>query len=106
MSSRVRVPRWPLAFGGWTGRLTIADDVMTVTGDDGEHSLSLDATEVRRASFNSTNGLWTIRMKDRRKHYLQMSGAVLSADRSPEGRAATEQVKDLFTRHGVFFFSV
>lgn len=37
---------------------------------------------MKRYSFNSNNGLWALRMRDGRKLYVQMSGQILSADRS------------------------
>jgi hypothetical protein len=61
---------------------------------------------VKRCSFNSNNGLWAFRMKDGRKLYLQTAGLILSADRSPAGRAANDSITQLLAKYGVRGFSV
>ena len=106
MAAKVRVPKNGLAIGGWKGTLVIEGSVLQVTGDDVGQALEIDCAQVKRCSFNSNNGLWALRMKDGGKLYLQTSGALLSADRSPEGRAATEAIGDLLAEHGVRGFSV
>lgn len=106
MSTKVRVPKTVIAVGGWKGRMEIDGDVLKVVGDDPQQRLEIDCSQVKRCSFNSNNGLWAFRLHDGRKVYLQMSGALLSADRSAEGRAATEQVHALLASHGVRGFTV
>jgi hypothetical protein len=55
---------------------------------------------------NSNNGLWAFRMKEGKKVYLQTSGLILSADRSPEGRAANDAIAERLAQHGVRGFSI
>jgi len=100
MAAKVRVPRFGMPFGGWCGRLTIVGETLVIVGDDGEHRLELDLGQVRRFSFNSNNGLWAFRMKDRTKVYLQTSGALLSAESFAGGRAATKQIAELLYARG------
>lgn len=101
MSATVRVPSGPLAFGGWKGRVEFNGDVIRVVGDDPANTLDIDAGQVKRCSFNSNNGLWAFRMKDGKKVYLQISGTILSADRTDAGRAANVAVGALLAKHRV-----
>ena len=106
MASKVRVPRSAIAFGGWRGLLEIDGDVLRVMGEDPANQLEVDCAQVKRCSFNSNNGLWAFRMRDGRKLYLQTSGLILSADRSPAGRAANDSINRILSKHGVRGFSV
>jgi len=106
MASKVRVPRHAIALGGWKGSLDIDGDVLRVTGEDPANQLEVDCAQVKRCSFNSRNGLWAFRMQDGRKVYLQTAGLILSADRSPAGRAANESIRQILRRRGVSPFSV
>lgn len=106
MATKVRVPRNGLAFMGWKGLMEIDEDVLRVVGDDVANQLEIDCSQIKRCSFNSNNGLWAFRMKDGKKIYLQTSGAILSADRSNQGRAATEAIRVLLAERGVRGFSV
>ncbi len=101
MTSKVRVPSTGLAFGGWKGSLTVEGDILRVTGEDPSNHLDIDCTQIKRYSFNGRNGLWALRMKDGRKLYLQTSGMILSADRSPEGRETNVEIKKLLRKLGV-----
>ena len=106
MGTRVRVTRHAVAFGGWKGSMDIDGAVLRIVGDDPGKQLDIDCSEVKRYSFNSNNGLWALRMRDGRKLYVQMSGHILSADRSPESKAATQVVRDLLRKLAGFGFSV
>ena len=106
MATKVRVPKNAIAVMGWKGLMDIDGNVLRVVGDDPQNRLDIDCSQVKRCSFNSNNGLWAFRMKDGKKAYLQTSGLLLSADRSAEGRAATDAVRKLLTKHGVPGFSV
>ncbi len=106
MPTKVRVPKGAIALGGWKGLMEIDHDVLRVSGDDQSHKLDVDCSQVKRCSFNSNNGLWAFRMTDGRKVYLQTSGLILSADRSPAGRAANDSITRLLAKHGVGGFSV
>lgn len=106
MTTKVRVPKNPIALGGWRGVLTIDGDVLRVVGETADDHLDIDCSQVKRCSFNSNNGLWVFRMRDGRKHYLQTSGLLLSADRSEAGRAATQRIGQLLAQHGVRSFSL
>lgn len=106
MASKVRVPKNGLAIMGWKGLMEIDGDVLRVVGDEPQNRLNIDCSQVKRCSFNSNNGLWAFRMKDGQKVYLQTSGMILSADRSIEGRAATDAIRTLLAAHGVRGFAV
>lgn len=99
--SKVRVPRWPLALGGWKGDLTIDGDVLRVAGMSPEKRISIDFSQVKKCSFNSNNGLWVFRMKTGEKIYLQTSGVLLSADRSMARRDANEKIFSLAKKYSV-----
>jgi hypothetical protein len=86
--------------------MEIDGDVLRVVGDDATRRIEIDCSKVKRCSFNSNNGLWAFRMQDGTKLYLQTSGAILSADRSEAGRAATDAIAALLTKHGVRGFVV
>ena len=101
MTAKVRVPRYPIALGGWRGQLEIAGDVLHVTGEDPANRLEVDCGQVKRFSFNSNSGLWAFRMKDGKKLYLQTSGLLMSADRTEAGSAATESIGELLANKGV-----
>ncbi len=105
MDARVRVPRTGITFGGWKGRLEVEGDLIRVFGDDPANHLEIDPAQVRRCSFNSRNGLWAFRIKDGQKLYLQTSGRILSADRSPAGQAANEWIDELLATHHVLVYS-
>src|SRR6478672_11816377 len=98
MGTKVRVPRTGVAFGGWKGLLEIDGAVLRVVGDDPSNRLDIDCAQVKRYSFNSNNGLWALRMRDGRKLYLQMSGQMMSADRSDAGKEATKAVHELLRK--------
>lgn len=101
MTATAKVLRSGVTLGGWRGSLQIDGDVISITSADANKRLEIDAGQVKRYSFNSLNGLWAIRMKDGRKLYVQTSGALLSADRSPEGAAATDAIGELLNNHHV-----
>lgn len=101
MMAKVRVPKYPIALGGWRGQLEIVGDELQVLGEDPANQLKVDCGQVKRFSFNSNSGLWAFRMKDRKKIYLQTSGLLMSADRTEAGSAATEAIAELLARHGV-----
>ena len=86
--------------------MEIDGTVLHIVGDDPAKRLDIDCSEVKRYSFNSNNGLWALRMRDGRKLYVQMSGHILSADRSPASKAATQAVRELLSEHAGFGFSV
>lgn len=95
-----------MVFGGWKGELDVVDDVLRIRGSQPDHTLDVDCAQVKRCSFNSNNGLWVLKMKDGTKHYIQSSGVLLSADRSPAGREANEAITDALSRHDVPGFAV
>jgi hypothetical protein len=99
MISKVRVPSTFFALGGWRGTLDIYGDVLRVVGEDPSKLLDIDCAQIKRYSFNSNNGLWVFRMKDGQKFYLQTSGMILSADRSPAGRQANAAIEQLLRKH-------
>lgn len=105
MEAMVRVPRRGVAFGGWKGRMEIGGELIRVVGNDPANRLDIDPAQVLRCSFNSRNGLWAFRLKDHRKLYLQTSGGILSADRSPAGPAANEWIGGLLADHHVLVFT-
>ena len=106
MTATVKVLRTSLVFGGWKGSLDIRGGVLHITGVDPSQRLNVDTTEVKRYSYNGNNGLWVIRMKDGTKLRLQTSGAMMSADRSAAGKAATEAIHDLLSKTYARGFSI
>lgn len=105
MQAKVRVPHRGVTFGGWLGRMDVGGELIRVVGDDASHRLEIDPAQVMRCSFNSRNGLWAFRLKDGDKFYLQASGRILSADRTPSGRAANEWIHELMVSHDVLIYS-
>lgn len=99
--SKVRVPSTSFALGGWKGTLDIDGDVLRVVGEDPSKLLDIDCAQIKRYSFNYRNGLWAFRMKDGQKLYLQTSGVILSADRSPTGHEANAEIEQLLRKHQV-----
>jgi hypothetical protein len=106
MATKVRVTSGPVAFGGWMGLLEIDGDVLRVVGEGPGNHLEVDCSQVKRCSFNRINGLWALRMNDGRKLCLQTTGLILSADRTPAGRAANRSIKQLLAKHGARRFSI
>jgi hypothetical protein len=104
-TSTVKVVPHGVVLGGWKGRLTIDDDVITVHGPDGRH-LSIDPRNVKRSSFNGNNGLWVFRLHDGTKVRIQSAGRLLSADRSQAGKAANDHLRELLARQGVRVFGL
>ncbi len=105
MDAQVRVPSRGITFGGWRGHVEVGGDQISVVANEGPNRQDIDPSQVMRCSFNSRNGLWAFRMKDGTKHYLQASGQILSADRSPAGRAANEWIHELMIAHDVLIYS-
>jgi hypothetical protein len=66
--------------------LTIDGDLIRIAGADHSRTLEIDVRQIKRASFNSNNGLWAIRSKDGRRVRFQSGGTILPADRSDAGR--------------------
>lgn len=102
----MKVTRHGVAFGGWQGLMEVDGAVLRIVGHDPSNRLDIDCSQVKRYSFNSMNGLWALRMRDGRKLHLQMSGEILSADRSAEGRQATQAVRDLLAECAARGFSL
>lgn len=100
LNARVRVLPHRLTFGGWTGSLDVAGDVLHIDGDGAAHRRTIDVAQVKRWSFNPINGLWAFRMKDGSKAFIQTSGSVRSADRSQAGHDANHTIRELLTKHG------
>ena len=105
-TSTVKILRGPVTFGGWTGRLTIDGDTMTIEGTRADRSLVVSLADVKRASFNSNNGLWAFRLHGGKRLWIQSAGGLLSADRTPAGRRTNELIGDRLAHHGVRFFGV
>jgi len=99
--SSVKVVPTGSVLGGWKGDLTIDGDVLTVDGRDPSQHVSIDAKDVKSSSFNSNNGLWVFKLQDGTKVRMQSAGRLLSADRSPAGKAANDRIRALLADHGV-----
>ncbi|MFI7068397.1 hypothetical protein ACIBL3_45940 [Kribbella sp. NPDC050124] len=93
-TSSVKVLRGPITFGGWRAQLTVNGDLLTIEGDGAGRSLVVSLAEVKRASFNSSNGLWSFRLKDGRRVWIQSAGGLLSADRTAAGHETNERIAD------------
>lgn len=105
-TSSVKVLRAPITFGGWKARLIIDGDTATVEGNGSGRSMVFSLAEVRRASYNSTNGLWAFRLQDGRRLWLQSAGSLLSADRTVDGKIANSLITERLAHHGVRMFGV
>jgi hypothetical protein len=104
--SKVKVlPGW-VVFGGWRGELTIDGDLIRIAGANHSRTLEIDVRQIKRASFNSNNGLWAIRCKDGRRVRFQSAGTLLSADRSDAGQQANELITGLLEQHNIRHFGV
>ncbi len=86
--------------------MEIDEPVLRIVGDDPSNRPDIDCSDVKRYSFNANNGLWALRMCDGRKLYVRMSGHILSADRSPAGKAATQEVHEVLRKQAGLGFSV
>jgi len=105
-TSQVKVLRGPVTFGGWRGRLTLHGDLMTIEGNDASQSLVVNLAEVKRASFNSNNGLWAFRLPTGRRLWIQSAGGLLSADRTEAGAETNRAIADRLAYHKVRVFGV
>ncbi len=103
--SSVRVLPSVLIVGGWRGELTIHGDILTIQSPEGDKNLVIDVKNIKRTSFNSMNGLWAFRLKEGGKVIFQSAGGLLSADRTPAGKAANEQIRALLAKHSVRGFN-
>lgn len=98
-TSKAKVVSMPLAIGGWKGRLSIDGDLVRIAASDRE--LSLDLGQVKRASFNSTNGLWVFKVKDGGRVRFQSAGVLMSADRTEDGRRTNDLIRERLAHHHV-----
>ena len=104
--SAVKVVPTGLVLGGWKGDLTIDGDVLSVDGRDQSQHVAIDVKDVKSISFNSNNGLWVFKLQDGTKVRMQSAGRLLSADRSPAGKAANDRIQALLAEHGVRGFRI
>ncbi len=104
--SRAKVLPGLMVFGGWRGELTIDGDLIRIDSTDRNRSLEIDVRDVKRASFNSNNGLWAIRFKDGRRARFQSAGTILSADRTEAGQHTNELISALLKQHRIRHFGV
>lgn len=100
-TSKVRVVSLPVAFGGWKGVLSVDGDLVQIKAREGTSELSFDLAQVKRASFNSTNGLWSFRLHDGQRLRFQSAGGLLSADRTDAGEQTNELIHERLSKHGV-----
>jgi hypothetical protein len=105
-TSKVKVLRGPITFGGWKGQLSLDGDTMTVVGDEAGRSLVISLAEVKRASYNSNNGMWAFRLRDGRRLWIQSAGGLLSADRTAAGHETNRLITDRLAHHRVRVFGV
>jgi plasmid stability protein len=104
--SKAKVLPGLMVFGGWRGELTIDGDLIRIDSADHSRSLEIDVREIKRASFNSNNGLWAIRLKDGRRARFQSAGTILSADRTEAGQQTNDVISALLKQHKVRHFGV
>jgi len=103
-TSTVKVLRGPITFGGWKAQLVLNGDLMTIQGTGTGRSMVVSLAEVKRASFNSNNGLWAFRLRDGKRLWIQSSGALLSADRTAAGRETNALINERLAHHSVRVF--
>jgi hypothetical protein len=99
------LPGW-VVFGGWRGELSIDGALIRIIGADPSRSVEVDVREIKRASFNSNNGLWAIRCKDGSRVRFQSAGTIMSADRSEAGQQTNELITALLKQHKIRHFGV
>jgi len=95
-----------MVFGGWKGQLSIKGNTVTITSPDRTKSLVINLAEVKKASYNSNNGLWSLKLKDGQRVRFQSAGVLLSADRTPAGQITNEKIQSLLSKHGVRLFGI
>lgn len=99
-TSNVKVLRGPITFWGWKARLILDGDTVTLDGADSGKSMVLSLADVRRASFNSSNGLWAIRLHDGRRLWLQSADGLLTADRTTASETTNRLITERLIKHG------
>lgn len=104
--SKAKVLPGLMVFGGWRGELSIDGDLIRIDSADRSRNLEIDVREIKRASFNSNNGLWAIRFKDGRRARFQSAGTILSADRTEAGQQTNELITTLLRQHKIRHFGV
>jgi hypothetical protein len=104
--SRAKVLPGLMVFGGWRGELSIDGHLIRIDSADRARSLEIDVRSIKRASFNSNNGLWAIRFKDGRRARFQSAGTILSADRTEAGRQTNDLITALLRQHKIRYFGV
>jgi hypothetical protein len=104
--SKAKVLPGLMVFGGWRGELTVDGDLIRIDSADHSRILEIDVREIKRASFNSNNGLWAIRLKDGRRARFQSAGTILSADRTEAGQQTNDVISALLKQHKVRHFGV
>jgi hypothetical protein len=93
------------AIAGWRGDLEIEGDVLHVRGDQQE--LEIDCAQVKRYSFNASNGIRALRMKDGRKLHLQTPvGTAPGPDGVDHGRAIIRSISERLRSYGARGFVV
>jgi hypothetical protein len=105
-TSKVKVLRGPITFGGWKGQLTLDGDTMTIEGSEVLRSVVVSLADVKKASFNSNNGLWAFRLRDAKRLWIQSAGGLLSADRTAAGAETNRLIADRLAHHRVRVFGV
>ncbi len=95
-----------MVFGGWRGELSIDGDLIRIDSADHARSLEIDVRSIKRASFNSNNGLWAIRFKDGRRARFQSAGTIRSANRTEAGRQTNDLITALLRQHKIRYFGV
>ncbi len=99
-TSRVSMLRGVSVFGGEPASIHIDGDQITFEAQAGESALTFEASGIKRGSFNPSNGMWVLRLKDGRKVKFQSAGGMLSADRTPEGKETNRLLQELMRAHG------
>ena len=105
-TSNVKVLRGPITFWGWKARLILDGDTITLDGTTSGRSMVVSIADVKRASFNSSNGLWAFRLRDGRRLWLQSAGGLLSADRTAAGETTNRLITERLIEHRVRIFGV
>ena len=105
VEARFKRSRALVFLSGPKGTARLDGDSVALAYDDGQ-SGRVRFADLKKAGFNSNNGLWTFYPKAGKKLHIQTTGAFLSVGDRAAGQGFNEALADALARHGVKSFSV
>ena len=85
---------------GPKGTARVEADAVVMTYDDGQ-SVRFRFADLKKAAFNSNNGLWTFHPKEGKKEHFQTTGALFSVGDREAGHAFNQALGAGLAKHGV-----